>query len=91
MRSRCWLVVTSILVVALVASTLAGPARLAAAAAEPGDLSIPYGSSGWRYQVVAHGGPAGLRGSPACDDSDLGASAPRRSAMPGLRRHTGAA
>ena len=68
MRSRCWLVVTSMLVVALVASTLTGPARLAAAAAEPGDLSIPYGSSGWRYKVVGHGGEPGFE-QPGVDDS----------------------
>ncbi|HEY0636120.1 MAG TPA: RHS repeat-associated core domain-containing protein [Pseudonocardiaceae bacterium] len=38
------------------------PAHVAAmaAAAEPAELSVPYGSGGWRYKVVGHGAEPGF-------------------------------
>ena len=46
------------------------PAQLAtsAAAAEPVDLSVPYGSGGWRYQVVSHGAQPGFE-APGYNDA----------------------
>jgi RHS repeat-associated protein/uncharacterized repeat protein (TIGR01451 family) len=44
------------------------PAHVAAAAAEPANLSVPYGSGGWRYKVVSHGAEPGFE-QPAYNDS----------------------
>ena len=68
MRSRLGLVVTSMLMAALVVSMLVGPGRFPAVAAEPADLSIPYGSGGWRYKVVGHGAEPGFEQA-GVDDS----------------------
>lgn len=53
MRSRWLLLVPFILVLALVASltTRVAPTAAAVSTAAEADLSIPYGSSGWRYKV----------------------------------------
>ncbi len=66
MRSMKSLVVAG-LAAALVIGGMSAPAP-AAVAAEPPDLSVPYGSGGWRYKVVSHGAEPGFE-QPVHDDS----------------------
>jgi RHS repeat-associated protein/uncharacterized repeat protein (TIGR01451 family) len=74
-RARWLLLVPFVLVLALMASPLP---RLAppAAAESAGGLSIPYGSSGWRYKVVGHGGEPGFEAPEFADAEWASGTAP---------------
>ncbi|WP_460715036.1 RHS repeat-associated core domain-containing protein [Nocardioides dilutus] len=63
-----WRVVTSVLIAALVATSLQASWLAPAGATEPVDLSIPYGSPGWSYKVVGHGAEPGFEQA-GTDDS----------------------